>query len=177
VLSGCWRQHTPLTASPIRPVLCVLFTLRSCTIYFISTKWHSRLISTVLFVIYRTLFYYSTSLDVFRWWKFNTRRIKCFLHREHVYRMCFLLSIIYVYSIYHIFTITVPTDEFNAMLFLAENRTQSMLSSVYRLDQRDYRGLLSDLFLDMTAYLRSEPSDLTDSVAQFYNSFFPVVFQ
>lgn len=63
------------------------------------------------------------------------------------------------------------------MLRVAENDTEEVLKSIYKIDHKDWKGCLNDLFLDLSMYLRQKDGDVTESLTKFYNQLFPVIFQ
>lgn len=69
------------------------------------------------------------------------------------------------------------SDQFIGMLRVAENDTEEVLKSIYKIDHKDWKGCLNDLFLDLSTYLRQKDGDVTESLTKFYNQLFPVIFQ
>lgn len=68
------------------------------------------------------------------------------------------------------------TDQFLHLIESAENATTKIFTDTYKIPLRDGRAPVDSLFLDLTAYIKRQDVSLHDSVVQFFNELFPLVF-
>lgn len=67
--------------------------------------------------------------------------------------------------------------QFLGMLRVAENNTQDVLKTFYKIDQKDWKSCLDELFIDLSMFLQNQKGDVMESLVKFYNQLFPVIFQ
>jgi glypican 5 len=67
-------------------------------------------------------------------------------------------------------------DNYVALIQSAENSTELLFSNVYKIPLKDRRGPIDALFMDMQAYLKRREVNIHDSMDQFFDDLFPLVF-
>lgn len=66
---------------------------------------------------------------------------------------------------------------FDALLISAENHTKTLLTDVYKIPPQEHHSIVSSLFVDLQAYLQEKDINIHESVTQFFNKLFPLVFR
>ncbi len=62
------------------------------------------------------------------------------------------------------------------MVQSAENSTELLFGDVYKIPLKDRHGPIANLFMDIQAYLKKREVHMHESIAQFFDELFPLVF-
>ena len=62
------------------------------------------------------------------------------------------------------------------MIREAENNTETLFSEIYKMPLKDRRAPIENLFMDLQAFIKHKEVNIHESVAQFFDELFPLVF-
>ena len=68
------------------------------------------------------------------------------------------------------------SDKYHELIRLAENNTHTLFNQVYKVPLKERRAATQALFMDIQAFLKKRSVNLHETVSQFFDQLFPVVF-
>lgn len=67
-------------------------------------------------------------------------------------------------------------EQYLTLIQVAENNTETLFAENHKIPLADRRSLVENLFLDLQAYIQRREVNIHESVAQFFDDLFPLVF-